>query len=99
MKSIDISAPRACGRADTANASMLNAKRIFFIVVSNVRCSTFPPRDLFNFKSQGASAPRVFRPHAQTFTMNGHEFARKRIRREREWSDWEERHRRQRRTG
>src|SRR4029077_6928198 len=36
IKSIDTSAPRACGRADTTKASMLNAKRIFFIVLSNV---------------------------------------------------------------
>src|ERR1044071_710920 len=36
MKSIDMSAARGCGRADTTNASMLNAKRILFIIVSNV---------------------------------------------------------------
>src|SRR5437762_13481453 len=49
MKSIDISAPRACGRADTANASIVSAKRIFLIIVKRfTRRSTFPPRDLFN---------------------------------------------------
>src|SRR5438094_10260299 len=32
MKSIEMSAPRACGTADTANASMLNAKKSFFII-------------------------------------------------------------------
>jgi hypothetical protein len=31
-----MSAPLACGRADTTQASMVNAKKIFFIIVRNV---------------------------------------------------------------
>src|SRR5437899_7218943 len=37
MKSIDTSAPRACGRADTTKASMLNANRNFFIMIKMLR--------------------------------------------------------------
>src|SRR5262249_1164820 len=42
MKSIDISAARACEIAHIANASMLNAKKSFFII-----------RKAFDFSAQG----------------------------------------------
>src|SRR5882724_7458859 len=37
MKSTVTSAPRACGRADTTKASMLNANRNFFIMIKRLR--------------------------------------------------------------
>src|SRR6266496_2304630 len=69
MKSIDTSAPRACGRADTTKASMLNAKRIFFIIVRKVtRRSTLLPRDLFNVRfEKRIRAARVPRQQTRTF--------------------------------
>src|SRR5215831_4321525 len=69
MKSIDISAARACGMADTANASMLNAKRIFFIIVNNVS-------EAFDFSAPGfiqLLIRKLNRSCAFPVTMNGHE--------------------------
>src|SRR6478752_5749744 len=75
MKSIDTSAPRACGRADTTKASMLNAKRIFFIVLSNVGIRLFRRGIYSTSNSQNESASRVFeRAHAQKHpNTNQHE--------------------------
>src|SRR5262245_54558454 len=59
MKSIEMSSPRACGRADTANASMLNAKRIFFIIVKGLRgVRLFRPVIYSTSDSKCSSAPR-----------------------------------------
>src|SRR4029453_11043647 len=74
MKSIDTSAARACGTADAANASMLNAKRIFFMVVSNVY-------ETFDFSASGfiqllirkmQLSRACFVRMRKRLTMNGH---------------------------
>src|SRR6266550_4576891 len=59
MKSIDTSAPLACGRADTTKASMLNANRNFFIIVRNEAFDFTAPRFIQLPDSKTASPSRV----------------------------------------